>query len=1481
MSRLVLALCVAAVLAAPEAGAAERPVLVPEGEPEQLLQQADWMLMGSVGALAFSPDGLLLASGDSDGTIHLWEVATGREVHRLEGHDGAVHTLAFSQDGDSLVSGGKDTLVRMWEVREGRELHRLDGHKDLVRSVAISPNGKWVASGGSDKTVRLWDAKKGSIQTTLEGPEDPVLSFTSNDRLQISGEKGSYAREWDLRTGTEVSQGTAKSLQDPDAKGAPPSPEKGSAPAQQLDVLTQRGTPQASQDVVDPLTVYSPDGRLMATGGNDHTVRLREPGGRVLRTFEGHTAPVEALAFSPDGRTLASGGRDNTVRLWDIATGYKWPRLEGNRAPVGAVAFSPDGRTLISGGSDALLHLWAPDTGSELRRLEGHMGFVRSVATSADGRLLASGGDDGFVYLWEPGTGHQPRRLTGHTGAVQSVAFSPDGSMVASGGSDKAVRLWRTGNGQPQQRLEKHTGTVRSVAFSADRRTLASAGDDGVIFLWEPGLGDLPRHRLAEHKGPVRSVAFSPDGQVLASGGDDKLVMLWEVRTGKRLAVLKGHTKDVYAVAFSSDRRTLASGGGDKKVLLWKVGDSNTLIYTVPLGPEEKPLQWKVGDTRPQRVLEGHTGWVTSLAFTSDGLGLASGDDAGVVRLWSPQEEPPARGLLRGARQGWLSHLTGQPVFRHDDGSFLSRLRKGGEVAPLPPPPGEPPRLAITRHELRREPGDFGELGELVLTVSNEAGAGRAYWIRVQAVKLPPGLVLLTPPPEPRLEAGSSVELRVGLSYLRPAKAPMPDQPQLHLQLVDAAGAKFPAEAAVIPVPLRTPELKLVGAPQFEGKTVTVTLRNEGTQGTGEFLLIAELEGKSHKGGKQPPPSLYPRENLEPGEEWQLAITPPPSLLDEGRFALRLAAQYQRWPRTWSEQTTPIKMPWPYAQLLALGFGAIVLIAVGLGYHARVYRNPVVMQVRKSPFALKSYPLMEMVRTDEALRRARCLDLTITAAGIPRTRWERVLRGAAPAPHEAALALAEAVGGRLGAPLASGSWALTLPPLRLRFARDTAVIVADGTRLESGEAERAMADVFQDGRGPSQVIVVDRTQAQNVRQALEGVPRMRCIILSADRLRDLLLVEEPVRLLETTIAEQIAVSELSPYQVAGGVKLENLFFGREREIRAIADRSLRNFLVVGQRQMGKSSLLLAVLRRLQARPGLDARYVELADADVHRRLARERERVPADGSPLPPFVEVAAGEPSRPRVWLIDEADDFIAADARAGHPVLQAMRALAEEGRAYFILAGFWELYRAVVLDEKQPLRNFGEHLRLEPLDERAALALVTEPMEALGLRWDAPSTTTYLLEQAGRRANLLVLACKALVESLPPDTHELTRAHLERVLREDKDLRDQGRRWRGDHPLHRAVVRQALLLGRPTREEVRQALKARGADIRATDFDEAMDHRELSYVLVPDGEGRLYCPVPLMQRYIESERGLETGLVEDLEDLRRRGLSEVPRPV
>ncbi len=1479
MSRCAWVLCTLAVLMASGARAEEREVLVPEGEPATILDEAKWTLMENTSSVAFSPRGQLLASGGDDGVVRLWELSTGRERQHLQGHTDSVRSIAFSPDGNTLASAGDDGVIALWEVGTGRELKRLEASTSAVRTVTFSPDGKLLASGGEDGTVRLWESGSWHPQRPLEGHTAAVhaVAFSPDGKLLASSGDGGRVRLWDVRARREL-----PALAGPGHTGSVRavafSPD-GSTLASGGDDKTIHLWDMRSSRAQAPLKghvgsvrtlAFSPDGKLLASGGDDKTVRLFDLGtGRELPRPEGHAGLVRSISFSPDGRLLASGGEDKTVLVREVSSGREFRRLEPPIEAVRAVAFSPDQLLLASGGDDGAVRLWDTRTGKERRWLKGHAGPVRALAFSPSGRLLASGGDDGAVRLWEVGTGNALPFLTGHTGSVQALAFHPDEVLLASGGEDKLLRIWGTREGRELRRLEEHSGTVRSIAFTPSGKTLASSGDDKVVLLWDTTTWREYR-RLEAHTLPIRSIAINPNGRFLASSGDDGTVRLWQLPTGRELWRLTKHTSPVQSIAFSPDGSTLASGGGDGMVRLWE-------------------LSWDTGMVR-DRPLGGRIGWITSVVFSPDGRSVASGETQGVVRLRSlPKSQAstlpntpelpiqdaasaPLHGLLRGGRTGWLSHLRGQPLLRHDDGRFLSRVGENRELEAIAPPrPDAAPKLSV-RASIATAPGDLGAAGEVIVTVSNAPNAGRAYWLRVEPVDPPPGLLLLPAPTVPRLEAGGSVELRVGLSYLRAEGAPVPVDPLLRLHLVHAFGEGPLTE---LPIKLLTPELTMVREPRVADETLTFTLKNIGTQATGGLSLVGEFEGH----GKRHVSPLQQLGGLAPGGEEPIAVPIPAEVLKAGRFNFKLVASYDRWPRTWTASAPGMKpSTLPYVFYAALALGALLLF--GVVHYARVYRNPMVVQTARSPISLKGYPLAHMVAADMALRRARRLDSTITAAGIPVTRWQRALCGAK-APRDAAAAFAEAIGGRLGSSLRAHAWTLSLPPLRLRFARDTAVVVIDGTRLESGEAERLMADVFQEGRGPSQILVLDRTNAQNARQVLEDMPRIRCVVLSADRLRDLLLAEEPVRLLEAAIATQVAVSELSPYQVAGGVKLENLFFGREREVRAIADRSMRNFLVVGQRQMGKSSLLLAVLRRLQARPDLDAHYVELADADLHRRLARERERVPADGSPLPPLEEVAAGVPSRPRVWLIDEADDFISADAKAGYPVLQTMRALAEEGRAYFILAGFWDLYRAVVLDEKQPLRNFGEHLRLEPLDSRSALALVTEPMAALGLQWDSPATPDFLVEQAGRRANLLVLACKALVESLPPDTHVLTREHLERVFREDKDLRDQGRRWRGDHPLHRAVVRQALLLGRPTREEVRQALKARGADIRSVDFDEAMDHRELSYVLVPDGEGRLYCPVPLMQRYIELERGLEVGLSDDLEDLRRRGLSEVPRPV
>ena len=230
---------------------------------------------------------------------------------------------------------------------------------------------------------------------------------------------------------------------------------------------------------------YSPDGDYIAVA-TSLGIELRDAHTLdLMRFLYGHTGSVLSVVFSPDGRTLASGSWDSTIKLWDVSTGALQRTLTGDTSAVSSVAFSPDGRTLASASRDDTIKLWDVSTGALQRTLPGHTWSVYSVAFSPDGRTLASVSYDHKIKLWDVSTGALQRTLPGHTSAVSSVAFSPDGRTLASGSWDSTIKLWDVSTGALQRTLIGHTSSVCSVAFSPDGHTLASGSRDGTVLLWD------------------------------------------------------------------------------------------------------------------------------------------------------------------------------------------------------------------------------------------------------------------------------------------------------------------------------------------------------------------------------------------------------------------------------------------------------------------------------------------------------------------------------------------------------------------------------------------------------------------------------------------------------------------------------------------------------------------------------------------------------------------------------------------------------------------------------------------------------------------------------------------------------------------------------------------------------------------------------------------------------------------------------------
>jgi WD40 repeat protein len=558
-------------------------------------------------SLAFTPDGRGLATAGSRKGVTIWDVdeagktpgRLGKEVLTL-GRERWFTSFAFTPDGRHLATAEQEETtakgwVRIWEVSTGKEERTLEAHgrpfgdlaSPTVTSLAYSADGKRLASAGRDKAVKVWDAARGSLEHTLTGHTSaPTQAQFSADGTRLVS-AGKEVKVWDVSMSTKDRQ----------------------AGGRELVTLPWDGLIELSG------VVFRPDGRYLASGGLDQTVRIWEVAtGHEVRALRGHTQAVMHLAYSPDGKRLATASWDGTVKVWDaeaeqesralhlpsseasgVALSPDWRRaafgeLNGNGieawdsqtgrtvrrrdhlSEVTALAFSPDGRRVVSGGFDRLLKVWDTATWEELHNLEGHGDSVLSVAFHPDGRHFASGSEDKSVRLWDVDTGREVRRFVGHTDAVSGVAFSPDGRLLASTSNDTTARIWETATGRLVRRFRSYipvsTGAVTPycVTFSPDGRRLAVSSNaldlPGLTTVWDVESGREVAH-LRGHATAVAATAFSPDGERLATCSWDGTVKLWDAATAREVLTLRGHHAPVLNVAFSRDGRQLVSLGRD------------------------------------------------------------------------------------------------------------------------------------------------------------------------------------------------------------------------------------------------------------------------------------------------------------------------------------------------------------------------------------------------------------------------------------------------------------------------------------------------------------------------------------------------------------------------------------------------------------------------------------------------------------------------------------------------------------------------------------------------------------------------------------------------------------------------------------------------------------------------------------------------------------------------------------------------------
>ena len=491
---------------------------------------------GWVICVVFSVDGKQLATLGYDGTIRLWDVETGDEVHVIQAHQPGFGSLAISPDGHVLASVSYlDPVVRLWDAG-GRKIAELPREAHPVRHLSLGKDAR-LALGLEDGTVVLWDvASNREISRLKAGDTVNSTAFSPDGRLLAAGGYRAV-RVWDLSANDK-----------------------------------QPRTLSGHDSYVDALA-FNPSGKRLASAGAEGTVKLWDVStGKEERTLRGHTARASSVAFSPKGWSLVSSAKDGTLRLWDLRlsaeNGYR--SLESARGRV--ARFSQDGR-LLAVANTATGTIYVVDAAST-KSLQTIKGSTRWLAFAPSGYQLAAAEGDGTIKLIDAGSGRVLRSLNPHEGAVSIVAYSPDGKSVASAGQDNTVKLWDLEAGQPRT-LAGHTAPVWALAFSPDGKRLASYAEDDTVRIWDTQTG---KENQSFGSNGSFCLKFNPSGMLLVTAEADGRVRLWDVKKQVFVQTLFGHTTWIRDAAFSPDSRRLVTVGDDGSVRVWDLGTGRELF---------------------------------------------------------------------------------------------------------------------------------------------------------------------------------------------------------------------------------------------------------------------------------------------------------------------------------------------------------------------------------------------------------------------------------------------------------------------------------------------------------------------------------------------------------------------------------------------------------------------------------------------------------------------------------------------------------------------------------------------------------------------------------------------------------------------------------------------------------------------------------------------------------------------------------------
>ncbi len=523
-------------------------------------------------ACSCSPDGATVAAGSSDGTLRLWDAASGLGIGVFPIHRDFIFACSFSPDSRWIVSGAWDGALKIFDVRERREVAAASLPATIVFCTFIE-NGRAVAA-CCGKEIQVWDVVNSDLRQRVTWTADEPFSscaVVSDGAQIIAGMESGRFLIWDVATQQTVGE----------LPGHP-----------SLIMFTA-----------------SRDGRFLAATSEHGMVWVWDISARVeLMTLHGHRERVVSCNFSPDSKELVTGSWDRTARIWDLEASDGPIVLEGHTDQLQDCCFTPDGTRIVTVAVDGTVRLWDARSGTALGEFLWPADVASVCVFSPDGEHVATASSRHAIRIWSGNTGQLVRVLSGHEEAVQACAFSSDGKLV-SASADGTLRLWDASREGPGSIIGRHQAPVSACAFSSDGRWIASAAQDRRLKLWD--LETRAEFATFEgHDDWVRMLLIVAGDKRIASCSLDKTARIWDSSNGQLLRLLRGHQTAISAAAASLDGSRLVTGSEDGNLFVWDIENG-----------------------RQELTLSGHKGAIRACAFAGS---IVSASRDGTLRLWDP-----------------------------------------------------------------------------------------------------------------------------------------------------------------------------------------------------------------------------------------------------------------------------------------------------------------------------------------------------------------------------------------------------------------------------------------------------------------------------------------------------------------------------------------------------------------------------------------------------------------------------------------------------------------------------------------------------------------------------------------------------------------------------------------------------------------------------------------------------------------------------